>query len=884
MRERTHPIISRTALAICFAIPILFGAAGTAGAAVYFQVSPDTLVLGNDGWYEIGFRADDGGIAYLRDKTTGEDVSPGNAYGDLWRIQYAASGLVQSSSFSGGSSVLAFSYDWNPADTVLTFVYEKDLSGDRLEVTVTIRASEENRSDWDIHVENHTDDEVLKVYFPGQISFRQDDVERFYFPYYEGVAFNRSFFQEYRSTYQTYQHVFMDFGALQSVNGNWALYTLPDDDFRPANLGLSFSGWNGGVSVYHHMFYAYLQENGEWKGPTLRLRIGEGIEEVLEDVRTDRGWDATPDLETRAGDLYNGIRQGVLVKFDCQHVNDWGWAQPGETFAWVDSVAGRLSSNAIVHLVSFWPEGFDNNYPDYVPPNEDYGTEAEFLAIFDNSHNRKQLVMPYTNPTWWDDESPTFDSLGMEVTVRDLSGNPVYECYGANCGYIVSPAHQAVKDRVYMTAEEFTDVFPADLLFEDQVADRPWLYDTNPSETDYLSYTDHLIDNARRSARDIGLATEGMLDALMGSELLFFDSVLLDKKAGWVSAWGNDNWSVYPLTMRLAHDKMGFYQHNLAVEVMTHDKEKLTYNLAYGFGLNFDMTGQPGMIDNEWLEIDEVFQRTVAARCTGKRMTEFEYLDPGETVSRSVFEDVTVIGNHGTSSYDWGEHQIAPQGFYAFSDAGDLEAGVFTRWKGADLSGEHFLAVERFKANRVRMEHPSGGDGVFKEDRPANWVVSSQIHVIAVTEDGGWVDLSNDPSTVVRPSFIKFPFRSEEEGEPVREILLSYGGLPEHDPQTGVADSAPPKRLSLAAAPNPFNPETRVAYELPRRTTVRLTVHDVTGRSVRVLVAGRVEEAGRRIAVWDGRDNAGRPAASGAYFLRLRAGEETLTRKVVLVR
>jgi hypothetical protein len=81
--------------------------------------------------------------------------------------------------------------------------------------------------------------------------------------------------------------------------------------------------------------------------------------------------------------------------------------------------------------------------------------------------------------------------------------------------------------------------------------------------------------------------------------------------------------------------------------------------------------------------------------------------------------------------------------------------------------------------------------------------------------------------------------------------------------------------------PNPFNPSTTIRYELGEPAVVDLAVYDLAGRRVRTLVSG-FRESGVHAAAWDGRGEGGRPTASGVYFYRLRAGKETLVRKMVL--
>ncbi len=74
-----------------------------------------------------------------------------------------------------------------------------------------------------------------------------------------------------------------------------------------------------------------------------------------------------------------------------------------------------------------------------------------------------------------------------------------------------------------------------------------------------------------------------------------------------------------------------------------------------------------------------------------------------------------------------------------------------------------------------------------------------------------------------------------------------------------------------------------ISFSLCERKRAFLAVYDVAGRLVRVLIDD-VVEAGPRDVTWDGKDNAGRGVASGVYFYRLRAGEFTDTRKMVLLR
>jgi flagellar hook assembly protein FlgD len=64
---------------------------------------------------------------------------------------------------------------------------------------------------------------------------------------------------------------------------------------------------------------------------------------------------------------------------------------------------------------------------------------------------------------------------------------------------------------------------------------------------------------------------------------------------------------------------------------------------------------------------------------------------------------------------------------------------------------------------------------------------------------------------------------------------------------------------------------------------VRLEVIDVAGRKVRDLIGGEQRAAGEYSVEWDGTAERGDRAASGVYFIRLRAGSDQIVRRVALL-
>ena len=83
--------------------------------------------------------------------------------------------------------------------------------------------------------------------------------------------------------------------------------------------------------------------------------------------------------------------------------------------------------------------------------------------------------------------------------------------------------------------------------------------------------------------------------------------------------------------------------------------------------------------------------------------------------------------------------------------------------------------------------------------------------------------------------------------------------------------------------PNPFNPETRLRFEVGAHTDVKLIIYDLLGRQVRSLVEGSYTP-GRHVVNWDGRDDFGSLVSTGIYIYRFRAGDFVDHKKMILIR
>ena len=117
-----------------------------------------------------------------------------------------------------------------------------------------------------------------------------------------------------------------------------------------------------------------------------------------------------------------------------------------------------------------------------------------------------------------------------------------------------------------------------------------------------------------------------------------------------------------------------------------------------------------------------------------------------------------------------------------------------------------------------------------------------------------------------------------------RALKLVVGKRPFADDELAESREIPTRFELFANFPNPFNPSTTIRYGVPEAARVSLIVYDVLGRRIATLAGHNEQTAGYHAVVWDGRDEAGRPVASGVYFARMQAGRFVQTQKMILAK
>lgn len=199
-----------------------------------------------------------------------------------------------------------------------------------------------------------------------------------------------------------------------------------------------------------------------------------------------------------------------------------------------------------------------------------------------------------------------------------------------------------------------------------------------------------------------------------------------------------------------------------------------------------------------------------------------------------------------------------------------------------------FLIVTRNTENNTvdawgRVRLPIGDFDCLRIRSNNKTVSRTIVNGIVIAADSS---TSIDYTWVTKNNFAAVEISSQDnETNPNFTNASSFGRLA--STTTGIAareESVLPAGFELTQNfPNPFNPETKIAFHLSKPAPVELAIFTLTGEKVRTLIATPLA-AGSHAAVWDGKDQQGHNLASGVYLYRLQTGDTQETKRMLLIR
>ncbi|MCF7920844.1 MAG: T9SS type A sorting domain-containing protein, partial [Candidatus Cloacimonetes bacterium] len=121
---------------------------------------------------------------------------------------------------------------------------------------------------------------------------------------------------------------------------------------------------------------------------------------------------------------------------------------------------------------------------------------------------------------------------------------------------------------------------------------------------------------------------------------------------------------------------------------------------------------------------------------------------------------------------------------------------------------------------------------------------------------------SSKQYSVIRDNLLKQLFRNNEPDNDIPEIT---------------------EAALYSNYPNPFNPMTTISFALPEESEVSISIYNIKGQKVKVLVDDIMEKGQHKI-VWDGLNASGRQVASGVYLYNMQTKDYSSTKKMLMIK
>ncbi|MBW6516502.1 MAG: immune inhibitor A [Candidatus Cloacimonetes bacterium] len=200
---------------------------------------------------------------------------------------------------------------------------------------------------------------------------------------------------------------------------------------------------------------------------------------------------------------------------------------------------------------------------------------------------------------------------------------------------------------------------------------------------------------------------------------------------------------------------------------------------------------------------------------------------------------------------------------------------VIKVWEDEDgFPGEFAIAQFVFPANQIQL-----GWNIIPIPEGTPIYLEDGYFFVGILESANSSAIGVDEDSVGN-SYIKIttnPWSQFQNGNfMIRAILAGYSDVDEIlIPSNDV--------LTVTNYPNPFNPETIIKMNLPHASHVKLSVYNVKGQLVKVLVDDYLN-AGTHQTVWNGTDNRGINVSSGLYFYSLESDGQIINRRMMLLK
>lgn len=569
-----------------------------------------------------------------------------------------------------------------------------------------------------------------------------------------------------------------DFTHFDMKSMQFALYSVQpvhEKDFNQdipfTKIYVNFSGTDAGCEVRRDMSM-WIPVNKETYTPKTRIRFKKdaisSANVFCQDnkIRLKLSEKVSPDFLEK-------FRKSPIIRID------------GANVEYAERWFEEMPVPAIIHCSFFVYGGFDQQYPDILPPNKRYSpSEYSFKSYLNRIQEKGSMFMPYTNNTWWCDnpKGPSFTKYGYDALVRNKNGDLIPERYADHVGYTTCMWHPNVRTIDNELFDRFKTEYPADIIFQDQIGSRSEsvldFNTANPQSPN--SYLDGIIYSAMENSKNMPLSTEDLFSPLIDYEIQtcgFGFGIFHPRRPGnlvnsdwrfvW-ETWPKDAVKLCNVVGALAHDKLSISHQNLDGDIFNY--RQLSMSLAYGIHLIVSGGGHASPLFTkeyiEWIHWVHSIQQAISSRYIGAEMRDFnqEWVDTnannGDCILSATYGDVSIFSNATSSAREYDRFTLAPDGFIA--KAPNAMAGGITSVNGETISTASWFVVEKSDESLSIGIYGNSGNEVIVpvEDRVLKLVYNKKE--IPFTQKNGVLSFPLPDSKKAYTSFYKFTCQYEK--------------------------------------------------------------------------------------------------------------------------
>ena len=480
-------------------------------------------------------------------------------------------------------------------------------------------------------------------------------------------------------TYPDGGNGFSDFLFKKSTDNSFAVYgvqpsTNPvlDKNLDPDKYYLAAKYYiypdQKGNAVLSRKWYGSTVPGKKFNYPELVIKLGGSLKDDYQAYSDDNEIKRLLKEKVKP-ELFKKLSRSLFLKINDRH---------SKIQKWIDLVNKTKLPGPVLYHHMEWAHvngHFDQYYPDFFPYDPKFGNKNDLKRFYDTVHFQGSLVMPYTQPLFWDATLSRMDNRPLikaamkadgktcftpeamrnyilSLTIRRANRSP----WGWRTALVhVDPWLPIVRETNMKVFNTFVNELGCDLFFHDSIGAESYKinYNAVPNLRHANLYGILAMVEQQRKTGKAPLVTEGGGDRFMniytmlcGANQYMITSGNWGVRSLYSDRFGEESLRLFPFTMYMQGDKVMRIGHNLGYSIIS--RQMLTWCLTMGFTMQYstDLRKMQNDLKSSasWIRVLSAVQNCIGPLIVGQKVKKIEYI-VDKVLKINYDNDIEVIGN-----------------------------------------------------------------------------------------------------------------------------------------------------------------------------------------------------------------------------------------------